>query len=268
MKLTVLVDNNTLIDHYFQGEPAVCYYIEDHNTSILFDTGYSNLFLENAKTLHINLSNLSSIVLSHGHNDHTGGLKFLTSNPLFQNIQLIAHPDVFKSRTEGGKEIGSPLTQTEIEKVFDLKLSKIPIRISKNILFLGEIPAYHSFEKRKSIGFITENEKQYEDFVADDSAIVYQGDKGLFIITGCSHSGICNIIEHAKNVCKEQKILGIIGGFHLFERSPKLFETINYFKKNQIKNLYPCHCVSFQAKAEIHKAISIIETGVGIQITV
>lgn len=268
MKLTVLVDNNTLIDHYFQGEPAVCYYIEDTNSRILFDTGYSDLFIKNAKALNIDLSKLSSIVLSHGHNDHTGGLPFLASHSLSQRIQLIAHPGVFKSRKENGREIGSPFTQAEMEKVFDLKVSRTPVRISENILFLGEIPTVHPFENRKPIGFVKEDGKEYEDFVTDDSAIVYQGDKGLFIITGCSHSGICNIVEHAKNICHEQRVFGIIGGFHLFERSHRLSETINYFKRNQITNLYPCHCVSFQAKAAIQQEIPLVEVGVGMEIEI
>ena len=60
MKLTVLVDNNTLIDQCYVGEPGVCYYIENNNDKILFDTGYSNVFIENARTipypLHLRMS--------------------------------------------------------------------------------------------------------------------------------------------------------------------------------------------------------------------
>ena len=57
---------------------------------------------------------------------------------------------------------------------------------------------------------------QLPDFLIDDSALVYKSDKGLFVITGCSHSGICNIIEYAKEVCSEDRIIGCIGGFHIF----------------------------------------------------
>ncbi|MDY5913148.1 MAG: MBL fold metallo-hydrolase, partial [Inconstantimicrobium porci] len=74
MDLTVLVDNNTYIDQYYLGEPAVSYYIEDKNTKILFDTGYSDIFIRNAEKMNIDLKKLDKIAISHGHNDHTLGL--------------------------------------------------------------------------------------------------------------------------------------------------------------------------------------------------
>ena len=76
MKLTVLVDNNTYIDQYYLGEPAVCYYIEDGETCLLLATGYSDVYIRNAKALGIDLAQVSVIALSHGHNDHTRGLQY------------------------------------------------------------------------------------------------------------------------------------------------------------------------------------------------
>ena len=87
----------------------------------------------------------------------------------------------------------------------------------------------------------------------DDTALVYKSENGIYIITGCSHSGICNIIEYAKEVCKDNRVLGVIGGFHLFEVTEQVNKTIDYLKQNNIKELYPCHCTSFAVKAEIHK---------------
>jgi 7,8-dihydropterin-6-yl-methyl-4-(beta-D-ribofuranosyl)aminobenzene 5'-phosphate synthase len=74
VKLTVLVDNNTIIDRYFYAEPGVSYFIECDDEKYLFDTGYSDLFLRNATKMGINLLGLDGIVISHGHNDHTWGL--------------------------------------------------------------------------------------------------------------------------------------------------------------------------------------------------
>lgn len=83
------------------------------------------------------------------------------------------------------------------------------------------------------------------------------------MITGCSHSGICNIIEYAKKVCGEAKVQGVIGGWHLFKVDDRLEKTIAYLQKHNIRELYPCHCCSFQAKAAVHAQIPVKEIGVG-----
>ena len=98
MKITVLVENNSRIDNYLFAEPALSLLIEHKDNKILFDTGYSDIFLRNAKTLNIDLNSITDIVLSHGHNDHTGGLRFLCSNT--SNIKLIAHPNIFDEKFE------------------------------------------------------------------------------------------------------------------------------------------------------------------------
>lgn len=76
MKLKLLEDNNTFIDMYYLGEPAVSYYIEDGEDKILFDAAYSDAFLKNAKKMNVNIDNVNKVVISHGHDDHTGGLKY------------------------------------------------------------------------------------------------------------------------------------------------------------------------------------------------
>lgn len=266
MKLKVLVDNYTYIDNYYLGEPAVCYYIEDKDTKILFDTGYSDIFIKNAEDMKIDLDSISAIVISHGHSDHIGGLPYFAQKFDSSNKKLIAHPHIFYEKFENNMPIGSNISKKEAEKKYHLILSKKPVEISEHITFLGEIPQLNLFEKRKSIGIQKKENEALEDFVLDDSAIVYKNEEGLFVITGCSHSGICNILEYAKKVCNTNKIIGVIGGFHLFSIDEQLERTIDYLKQNEIKLLYPCHCISFSVKAEIHKYIPIYEVGVGLEI--
>ena len=102
----------------------------------------------------------------------------------------------------------------------------------------------------------------------DDTAIAYMGTKGLFIITGCSHAGICNIIEYARRLTGESRVVGVIGGFHLFNVDERLRKTIEYLASLNIQSLNPCHCVSLAAKAEMMKRLNITETGVGMEIYV
>ncbi len=101
----------------------------------------------------------------------------------------------------------------------------------------------------------------------DDTALIYQNSDGLFIITGCSHSGICNIVQYAKEIFDEDRIIGILGGFHLFDNDQRLQKTIRYLNDCNIKELYPCHCVSLLAKAEMMKKLPVIEVGVGMTIS-
>ena len=267
MKLTVLEDNNTFIDMYYLAEPGVSYYIEDDDTTVLFDTGYSSVVVENAEKMHIDLNKVDKLVISHGHDDHTGGLKHFFKEA--KDVELIAHPDCFDYKEDAsGLYIGSPLGRSELSKVSRLNLSRTPIKVSKNLTYLGEIPVSNDFEPRYTIGKCVIDGEKKSDEILDDTAMVYKSDKGLFVITGCSHSGICNILEYAKKVCGDNRIYGVIGGFHLFDVNERLERTIDYLKRNNIKMLYPCHCVSLKAKMEMARSLDIQEVGVGLVINV
>ncbi|MGL4739047.1 MAG: MBL fold metallo-hydrolase [Cellulosilyticaceae bacterium] len=266
MKLKVLVDNNTYIDHYYEGEPAVSYYIEDKGTKILFDTGYSDLFMRNATAFGIDLNTIQKIVISHGHDDHTRGLKYYFEKDKPREVELYAHPHTFKEKVLGELKICSPLLEKQLQDKCRLHLTKEPIQLSENIILLGEIPQTHAFEQRCVIGKQKIGDSWEDDYVIDDTALVYKSSEGIYIITGCSHSGICNIIEYAKKICNEERVVGVIGGLHLFEVSHRVEETITYFKENQIKEIYPCHCTSLHVKCEMYKTLPIKEVGVGLEL--
>lgn len=266
MKLKVLVDNNTYIDHYYCGEPAVSYYIEDEDIKLLLDVGYSDLFLKNLNEFGLNIEEIDAIVISHGHDDHTRGLKYYFEQNSENNVSIIAHPDAFQEKLFNNLKICSPILQEDLREKCNLVLSKNPVKISKNLTFLGEIPKMNDFENRKVIGKQIVNNCSEDDYVLDDTALVYQNEKGIYIITGCSHSGICNIIEYAKKVCKEDRVLGVIGGFHLSEIDEQVIKTIDYLKENHIEGLYPCHCTSFNVRAELYKSLPVKEVGVGLEL--
>ncbi len=266
MTIKVLVDNNTYIDQYYQGEPGVCYYIEEQGKIIVFDVGYSQLYVDNAKKMDIDLSQADYLVLSHGHDDHTKGL---TSFPTINgSCRLVAHPHVFEAKRHKGIAVSAPWDVETASKHFRLELTDKPIKLTEQLWFLGEIPRVNDFESEHPIGEHCIDGAWCPDFLTDDSALAYATREGLYIITGCSHAGICNIIEYAKQVTGKDKVLGILGGFHLFDAEARQTkETIVYLAKQQIPQLFPCHCTSFAARAALHSVIPVQEVGVGLTLT-
>lgn len=136
------------------------------------------------------------------------------------------------------------MQKAEIEKKFSLIETDAPMQITKNLWFLGEIPRINDFE---SLTTTFEDENGLDDFVPDDSALAAVLDNQLIIITGCSHSGICNICEQAKKVMGISKINTVIGGFHLKSRNHQTQKTIEYFRENEVKKVFPSHCTYLPA---------------------
>lgn len=235
MKIAVLNDNR------FNGkclcEHGLSLFIEtDEGLKILFDTGPSDLFLKNAEFLGIDLNGVNCVVLSHGHWDHGNGLGYINGK------ELICHPSCFlkRFRKKDKSYIGLKLSEQEIEKEFQLVRSETPYRISENIFFLGAIPRKNAFESIETPFCL---EDGADDFVPDDSALAITSDLGLIVISGCAHSGICNTVEYAKKVAEENKIYAVVGGFHLKTIDDTTLKTIEYFKMNDVKKVFPCHCV-------------------------
>ncbi len=271
MELKVLVDNNTIIDRYYLGEPGVSYLITEGEAKVLFDVGYSDVFIQNAIKMNESLMDVNYVVISHGHNDHTGGLvplaKLYSEARAQHRPIVVAHPEAFSYKEYYGDEIGSILDIKKVGKYFDTSLTNEPLWITDKLVFLGEIDRTNDFENIEPIGRCEHADSMLDDYVKDDSALVYKSSQGLVIITGCSHAGICNIIEYAKKVCGDSRVLDVIGGFHLLESSKVQSEgTLNYFEKQDINNIHPCHCTSLEYKIKLSKSVNVRDVGVGLSL--
>lgn len=275
MKLTVLIDNQTIIDRYYRAEPGVAYWIQADGMKILFDTGYSDLFMENGRKMGIEPTEADYLVLSHGHNDHTWGLSaFVTSmterqTELKQKHRpaLVAHPNALLPKRYEDLDIGSQLSKEPLARHMDLRLGRKAQKLTDNLIWLGEIPRVHPFEPEHSVGEAFEDGRWYPDSLPDDSALVYRSSQGLVIITGCSHAGICNIVSHAQAVTGETAVRSIIGGFHLLKHDPARIEaTIGFFRQVGVRTLYAGHCTGFEARAALAREMDQREIGVGMVI--
>jgi len=276
MKLTMLVDNHTLTDRYFLGEPGVCYFIEEGDKRLLFDVGYSGIFLENALKMGLDLRHLDYVVLSHAHLDHTWGLDTLlrlyTESTLekrdWQRPTLVGHHLVFTTRSVGAvAEIGPAISEAKASRHFDIRLSREPVWLTEQLVFLGQIERTMDFEAQTPLGRLHHQGDESDDYVVDDSALAYRSPDGLVIIVGCSHAGICNIVEQARRVTGEQQVLDIIGGLHLLNPpEEKLSKTIDYIGTLRLSALYACHCTDFRSKVALAQVANVEEAGVGLTI--
>lgn len=277
MKLTVLVDNNTLIDHYFIGEPAVSYFIETEGKRILFDVGYSDAFIKNAQKLKIDLLNLDYIVLSHGHLDHMWGLDALLrmyseaslEGLIIRKPQLVIHPKTFLFRPRawlGGS--GSLISEERVSQYFDIQHITEPTWLTDDLVCLPNIPKSNDFELKTPFKQVRVDGKDIDDFVEDEIAIAYKTRKGLVVSNPCSHRGICNTIEYAKTVCKEDRIADVVCGFHLQNPSQEVLDgTVAYFSNNPSVLIHPGHCTDLRSKVALASVAKIEELGCGLQLT-
>jgi 7,8-dihydropterin-6-yl-methyl-4-(beta-D-ribofuranosyl)aminobenzene 5'-phosphate synthase len=277
MELTVLVDNSTLIDRYLLGEPGLAFHLRDGDRHILFDCGYSDVLIRNAARLDIDLRRLDTVVLSHGHLDHTGGLTALAAHFAGEAFEgrprphprLLAHPEALAPKYEdGGTPIGSPLPAASLAGYFSLDLTREPAALTDRLVFLGEIPRILPFETPLPVGSRQTDAGPVPDTLPDDTALAYRGEAGLVIVTGCSHAGIGNILEHARNVTGERRLAAIIGGLHLLAAPwDRLAATVDFLGQAGPAALYPCHCTDLAAKMALAQAVPIFEVGVGLTVS-
>ena len=266
LKITVLVDNNALIGRYFLAEPGFSLWIECGGRKILFDAGYSGIFLRNARLMGIDAAAPDTVVLSHGHSDHTWGLSALiserTSRGLRGRPELVCHPGAFARKKLRGADAGMIIAPEVLGSFFDLRPSREVLEIAENLYWLGEIEPLVT--PRGTLGEAMDEGGEWRpDACFDDSALVYDGADGLVIITGCSHSGICNIVEQAKRATGRERIADVIGGFHLRSGSEEeMRPVLSYFEKAAPHNVHACHCTCFAARAALAAKFETDELGV------
>lgn len=258
LKIIVLNDNRCDNEN-FKCEHGISLLIEYNGKKVLFDAGQTDIFIENAKKLNIDLTSLDAIVLSHGDYDHGNGLKYLDVN-----TDLICHPDFMLTRISRrtGNDNGLNQTREELQERFNLIETSKPYNVSDEIVFLGQIERNNDFEKGKNLPATDENGNIYPHF--DDSGIAIKTKEGIIVISGCSHSGICNTVEYAKKVTGENRVLAVMGGFHLKEIDECTLKTIEYMKNN-VQSVYLAHCTSDNVCQEFGRQIPgkthIIKTG-------
>jgi len=254
MRVITLVDNTASGSMWAEHGQSIL--IEKDGRSILFDTGQTpDVLRYNMSNLGIAPEEIDTVVLSHGHYDHTGGLPWLVRAN--HDLEIYGHPDVFAEKYSKKGEpryIGIPEKGDRITERFHEVTG--PHSIGDGITILGEIPIKNreEWENGHKGMFLKDGEDYIQDPLKDDTAIIIDLAEGVMLITGCSHSGITNIIEYAEEVSGKDVML-VIGGMHMGSAPLGLIDsTIEYMKGKKFM-VMPGHCTGFNAMSRMKEAL-------------
>jgi 7,8-dihydropterin-6-yl-methyl-4-(beta-D-ribofuranosyl)aminobenzene 5'-phosphate synthase len=257
VKITTLSENSAI--GRCIGEWGLSILVETDGCKVLFDTGRSFTAVLNAQTLGIDLADIDKLVLSHGHYDHTGGLKDVIIRS--GGIEIIAHPDVWAPKykclpDQEPQYIGMPYPQADLEALgATFTFSKRSVAISEDIITTGEIPQVTGFESTASMLCVQDGDSYHKDDFGDDQALIVKTNDGLVIILGCAHRGVINTLLHAQKITGIDRINAIVGGLHLMSASDEhISRVIDELSKFDIKMIAASHCTGFAACCHLHQS--------------
>ena len=255
VKMTVIVDN--VSSDGLKGEWGLCILVEAGDKKVLVDTGGSRLFARNLKTLGFDIGEIDYGILSHAHYDHANGMpKFFAENTkakfylregtaenCYHRKPLIGKYFNFRFYIGLPKNVLSKYSDRIQFVSGDYKLCEGMYLIPHKSGDLSSIGQREDMFLRTENGWIPDN-------FSHEQSLVIETEKGLVIINSCSHGGAVNIINEVKQTFPEKHIHGLIGGFHLFNKSNEEVRNV----AREIKNTgidYVCtgHCTKDRAFA-------------------
>lgn len=258
------IRNSILAEHGFSA--MVTLTAGERTRSLVFDFGFSEQgAVFNAEALGMDFSAVESLALSHGHFDHSGGMKAMVGKIGKPGIEMAVHPEAFRNPryikiTDDFKIKFPAFTREDVaEACATIAASKEsrPL-LDGQVLFLGEIPRKTDFEKGIPNMFYEDNGEEKWDDLIDDTAIAANvKGKGLVVISGCAHSGIINTVQYAREVSGIDPVFVIMGGFHLTgpDSTSVIQKTIASFKEINPSYIVPMHCTGRQAILAIEKEL-------------
>jgi len=282
LTITVIAEDSVMYESPYLGQHGISLLLRAERKgliqNILVDVGQNpEALLENMGKMQIAPDCIDMIVLTHCHYDHTQGLAEVLRAIGRKDVPVIAHPDIFRLNfvTEPSlRHVGvmDGDKREDIEKASGLLyLTKDSMETMPGLITTGEVERVTDFEDVGMPLFTIKDGHCTEDAMLDDiSVIAHIEDKGIVLVTGCSHAGIVNICRHSMKLTGAKKIHGIVGGFHLVEASDsRIKATSQALKKLDPAWIYPGHCTGFKAQAEFYKIFkerfSPLQTGMVIE---
>ena len=258
IRITVLVENS-VNTRGLRAEHGLAFLIQTERHQLLFDTGQSDLLLQNACNLRLDLRDMEAVVLSHGHYDHTGGLKAVSE--LAPRARFHLHPAALSAKfasQPGGASRAIGMTGENVElvraAVQPVTWTHSPTEVVEGIFVTGEIPRQNDFEDTGGRFFLDETGSKADPLV-DDQALFFDTPEGLVVMLGCGHAGVVNTLEHVLRLAGNRPIRAVIGGFHLLNAGrERLEKTVEAFRRWNVGRLIAGHCTGLAAVARLWTA--------------
>lgn len=249
---------------------------EGRTESVLYDAGLGRkTVLHNMDVLEVQANDLRAVVLSHGHADHHGGLEGMFQRIGRRKMPLVLHPDAWRERRivfPTGQEIHMPPpshADLDREGVEIIEERGPSLLLDGMVLVTGQVDRVTDFEKGIPLQQVhTGHGWESDTWVWDDQAVVcHVRDKGLVVLSSCSHAGAINVLRHAQHLTGIDKVHAFVGGLHL---SGGIFEPIIPRTIAELASIGPAivvpgHCTGWKATHELARQLpqAYLQTSVG-----
>ena len=257
LSVTILTDDQVHRGEGLLAEHGLSLLVETEGSKVLLDAGQSDVCRKNAACLDTDLSDLDTIVLSHGHYDHGDGLPSLVEE--VERPEVIAHPEAFSSRfvRQAGREdryVGLGYDAESLARSgARVRLEAGPWEIAQGLVASGHISRVTSFEDGNSQFWMVVNREWCCDRFEDDQALLAHTPEGLVVLLGCAHAGAVDTLRHAMTLTGDDRIRAVVGGFHLAGASSERIEqTAAALREMEVRQVVACHCTGFAARTHLH----------------
>ena len=274
LRMTVLAEN-TAGGANLLGEHGLAFWIEADGRRILFDTGQGKVLHHNAQCLEVPLDAAQMVVISHGHFDHTGGLKDVLGTA--GQIDLYLHPAALKEKyhrekTPPHRSIGIPALDEQAlhERTRNLMWTGVPTKLMGGVYVTGEIPRRNDFEDTGG-PFYRDESCTEADPLLDDQALYIEMPVGTVVVLGCAHAGVVNTLDYIAELTGQVQVYAVLGGMHLVNATPQRLEaTVAALKRYGVKKVGTAHCTGMRAASYLWSQLSgeCFECSVGSVFTV
>ncbi|MFB6106200.1 MAG: MBL fold metallo-hydrolase [Halobacteriaceae archaeon] len=240
--VTVLVDNSVRASRPrgLRGEWGFAAAVD----GVLLDAGQSGLVADNADRLGV--GPFETVVASHGHFDHTGGLPAV----LDEAERLYCHPDALDPKYRDGEHVGCPYDRSWLESRVEVVTHVDPVEVAPGVTALGEVPRPHP---DNPVGETVADGRRVPDRVADDQSLAVETGDGVVLVCGCCHAGLRNTIEHAEAVC-DAPVRAVVGGTHLVAADEAAVGEAAALLSD-VDRVAACHCTGPAAEERLASSL-------------